>query len=229
MTATKPFGNLNTATILVIGHDPRLQRGRAEAEYAFFLDYLLRPRPGRAAEARKYDLARALQNYVSDLAGREIALASLYVTNLCNEFLPPTGGNGTVLIPDEQAAKGLKDICQTISRGHFQIILPLSLQVCYHLSSQGFFDHPDERVQNFIQQARQTPAKASRGVYTPIGNAAFLEMCGYRFCHHGIPVVPVLHVKQWPLRLQMRRYDEPMQKAAQEIRCVLAEGGTLER
>jgi len=36
MKAVRPFGDLATATILVIGHDPRLQRSQAEAEAAFF-------------------------------------------------------------------------------------------------------------------------------------------------------------------------------------------------
>ena len=32
MTAVRPFGDLDTATILVIGHDPRLQRSQTEAK-----------------------------------------------------------------------------------------------------------------------------------------------------------------------------------------------------
>lgn len=59
MTAVQPFVNLQYARILVIGHDPRLQNSRAEAETVFFLDYLTRPRPGQASETREYDLAKA--------------------------------------------------------------------------------------------------------------------------------------------------------------------------
>ena len=107
MNASQPFGNPQQASILIIGHDPRLQNSQAEADYVFFLDYLLRSHPGRTSEARKYDLARALWDYISDLAGQETPLQSLYVTNLCNEFLPSTHGRGTVLIPDELAEKGV--------------------------------------------------------------------------------------------------------------------------
>lgn len=92
MSVVKPFGNVNTATILVIGHDPRLQRSQAEAEVAFFLDYLARPRPASRSEARKYDLAQAVRDYVNELAGREVPPAELYVTNLCNEFLNRPSG-----------------------------------------------------------------------------------------------------------------------------------------
>ena len=88
MNATKPFGDLTTATILVIGHDPRLQRSQAEAEVAFFLDYLTRPRATSHPEARKYDLAKAVVDCVGALAGREVSLNELYVTNLCKMILP---------------------------------------------------------------------------------------------------------------------------------------------
>lgn len=222
MKTVKPFGDLTAATILVIGHDPRLQNSQTEAEYAFFLDYLLRPRSGRASEARKYDLARALQSYISDLVGQEIPLEWLYVTNLCNEFLPPTHGRGTVLIPDEQAEKGMVNICQVISQSNFHLIIPLALQVCYHLCRLRFFDNADECVQTFVHQARPAPGKANQGVYVSVGTAPFLEMCGQLLHHHGIPVVPVLHVKQWPLRPQMTRYARPMHQAVQEIRRALA-------
>ena len=40
MRETLPFGDLHKATILVIGHDPRLQKSMAEAEYAFFFEFL---------------------------------------------------------------------------------------------------------------------------------------------------------------------------------------------
>ncbi|GAG51611.1 unnamed protein product, partial [marine sediment metagenome] len=107
MNAVKPFGDLETAIILIIGHDPRLQHSRAEAEFAFFLDYLTRPRPRSTSEASKFGLAQAVMGYVSDLAGRDAALAELYVTNLCNQFIPRPG-SGTVLIPDTLARQGVE-------------------------------------------------------------------------------------------------------------------------
>jgi hypothetical protein len=71
MTGTLPFGNLQTATILLIGHDPRLQNSQAEAEKAFFFECIEKypARPTYGPLARKYDLAHAVWDYVNDLSG----------------------------------------------------------------------------------------------------------------------------------------------------------------
>ena len=98
MRAVKPFGDLSRATILVIGHDLRLQDSDAEAEVTLFMDYLLRPKPAQPSKARKYELAQAVVHYVAALAGREVHLEELYVTNLCNEFLPHAPAGSTVYI-----------------------------------------------------------------------------------------------------------------------------------
>lgn len=132
------------------------------------------------------------------------------------------------MIPDDQAAKGMENICQVISQGRFQLIIPLSLQDSYHLGRLGFFDEADERVRNFVHQARPAPGKVNQGIYVSVGIAPFLDMCGQRLHHHGIPVVPVLHVKQWPLRPQMTRYKEPMLQAAEEIRHVLGASSNIQ-
>jgi hypothetical protein len=126
--------------------------------------------PTHGPEKRKYGLARAVVDYVSTLAGFSIPLENLYVTNLCNEFLPSTQGKGTVLIPDAQAKQGVQEICAAIDRGHFKVIIPTSCQVFYHFCRLGF-----------------------------------LDVGGKKFHHDGIPVVPVLHVKQWPLKPQAIR------------------------
>ena len=80
MSAAKPFGDVNSATMLIIGQDPRLQRSGAGAEFALFLDYLTRPRPRSRSEASKYDLAQAVVDYAGELAGRQVALEELYVS-----------------------------------------------------------------------------------------------------------------------------------------------------
>ncbi len=78
---------------------------------------------------------------------------SLYVTNLCNEFLPSTHGEGTVLIPEAEAKKGYKDICRAIDQGHFKVIVPTSCQVFYHLCCLGFLDEKNERITLFVKNA----------------------------------------------------------------------------
>ncbi len=221
MRTVNPFGDVNKATILVIGHDPRLQRSQAEASVAFFLDYLDCPRPTWPPEARKYDLAKALWDYIGELAGRTIPLAELYVTNLCNEFLEHAPDSGTVLIPDDKAQRGVEEIAQTAAAGKFKVILPMAVQPFYHLCRLGFLDEDSELVRQFLAGACPRPDKAAQGVYVQSGKAPFLAVCGQRFHHQGVPVVPIVHVKQWPLKGRTIRYEEPMQRAGQEIQAAL--------
>jgi hypothetical protein len=74
MSATKPFGDLLTAKVLVVGHDPRLQKSLAEAEFAFFFEYLKRhdEYPTYSPDAKKYGLAKAVWDYISELADQQL-------------------------------------------------------------------------------------------------------------------------------------------------------------
>lgn len=221
MGAVSPFGDPRSASILVIGHDPRLQRSQAKAKVAFFLDYLAHGRPSSRSEARKYDLAQALWDYVQVLAAREVPLKELYVTNLCNEFLEHTPGSGTVLIPDDKAEQGVKEIVTAAASGEFKVILPMAVQPFYHLCRLDFVDEDTELVRRFLAGARPRSSKAAQGVYVQSGRAPFLAVCGRRFHHRGVPVVPILHVKQWPLRPRSVRYQDPMQKASEQVQVAL--------
>jgi hypothetical protein len=220
MKATKPYGNLDKAKIMVIGHDPRLQSSQAMAEYAFFFEYLTKfsVPPGYSPDKRKYELAHAVLDYVSYLTGAPVLLNNLYVTNLCNSFLPTTSGNGTILIPKNEAEIGFKDICQAINEGIFKVIIPTSCQVFYNLCRLGFLDEKDEGIDLFVKNASPKKDKAELGVYATTGKAPFLDMCGKRFHHHFIPVVPVLHVKQWPIKNRMIRYTDSLEHAKREIK-----------
>jgi hypothetical protein len=220
MKTVKPFGDPKTATILIIGHDPRLQRSSAEAEVAFFFDYLARPRPTSRPEARKYDLAQAICNYVNELAGREVPLTELYVTNLCNEFLEHAPGSGTVLIPDAQARRGAEQISQIVAAGRFKVILPMAVQTFYHLCRLGFIDEDSELVSSFVNAARPRVSKAGQAICETAGKAPFLTVCGQRFHHRGVPVVPIVHVRPW-LRARMTRHEGPMWQAQQQVRAAL--------
>lgn len=221
MSTAKPFGDLDTATILVIGHDPRLQHSQAEAEYAFFFGCLAGPRPTYGPSAATYDLAKAVWDYVSELAGCQVPLEALYVTNLCNEFLEHKPGSGTVLIPDELARCGAEQIAQTVAAGQFKVILPMAVQTFYHLCRWGFIDEASDLVEHFVAGARPRKTAAGQGVYKPSREAHFLAVCGQRFHHQGVPVVPILHVKQWPLKAKMVKYTEPMQRAQQQVCAAL--------
>lgn len=223
MSSVQPFGDPTIATILVIGHDPRLQNSLAEAEKAFFFEYLEKYQvsPSYRPYARKYDLAHAVWDYVSELAGRRISLDQLYVTNLCNEFLPSSRGRGTVLIPDNLAERGVYEISQIVSHGNFRLILPMAVQVFYHLCRSGFLDEKDELILTFIHKAGPVFSKAEKGVYKTTGTAPFLDVCGKLFHHRGIPLIPIVHVKQWPLKKRFARYAEPMEAAKRGVRAAL--------
>lgn len=117
MKSVEPWGDPLRASILVIGQDPRLQKSGATAKHAFFFEYLDEPVPTHGPARAKYALAKAVVDYVSWLAGREIVKEQLYVTNLCNTFLDHTPGSGTVLIPMSKAAAGIVAIRQVVAQG----------------------------------------------------------------------------------------------------------------
>jgi hypothetical protein len=129
-----------------------------------------------------------------------VPLEKLYITNLCNEFLPHKHNSGTVLIPDDKAEQGLAEIEQAIAKGHLRVILPMAVQTFYHLCRLGFVDEQTDVLKRFVAAACPRISKVRQGVYVSTGVAPFLAVCGQRFHHRGIPVIPILHVKQWPLK-----------------------------
>jgi hypothetical protein len=224
MNDCRPFGSIDKARILVIGHDPRLQKSDAQAQYAFFLNYLEEPRPTRPAERRKYDFASSVVNYVQHLGGPSVSLEDMFFTNLCNEFLERPIDGGTVLITDEAAEKGTHAIEHILSSGSFKVILSMAPQVFYHLVRLGFVANPDENLLAFLRTARPSPAAAVRKAYVPVGGSPFLEVCGRKYYHRrdGVPLIPVVHVKQWPLNDRMEpHYGSLMRIAATNTKTCL--------
>jgi len=228
MSACKPYGDTATARLMVIGHDPRLHLGKAEAKYAFFLDYLERPIPLIRSERRKYEFASAVVRYVRFLAGFSIPITDQYFTNLCNEFINGPIYSGTVLIPDDFADTGIRAIEDTLNRGSFKVILAMTPQVFYHLARTGFVNNSDDRVIPFYRNARPSFAAMNKKAYVPTAKSPFLAVCGLKFHHRNdnIPVVPIVHAKQWPLNARMNpHYGSLMEMAAKNVRnCI---GDTL--
>lgn len=216
----RPYGDPNTSSLWLIGHDPRLRESDAEASTCFFLD-LLDVKPRTAADRAKRGLAEAVIAYVRALAGDDFHPSSLYVTNLCNGFLPPAK-SGTVLIPDDVAENGARAIADALARRTAPppVILATSQQVLYHLTRLGHVEI--EGGDAFVDGARPAKAAMARGTYVPAKPRAFLAMCGTVGFWNGSPVVPVLHVKQWQsLRTAARSYVEPMDRAAQAVKAAL--------
>ena len=218
----RPFGDPGQARVFIIGHDPRLQRSDTRAATVFFLDYLERGRATQKSEAAKYDLASAAVGYIQYLTGGEVAPTQMYFTNLCNEFLPHAPKGGTVLMPDEVADRGIAEIEKALAHGKPEVIIPMSLQVFYHLARTRFVAMEEEQRRGFLRKAGPKPRDADRGAYVQSKSKAFMDVCGERFLHGGIPVVPVLHVKAWPLRGSFEVYESAIQNAAANIQRCLA-------
>lgn len=157
MSSVQPYGNLNLATILIIGHDPRLQNSQAEAEKALFL-----------------------------------------------------------------AKHGMSEICQIVSHGNFRLILPMSVQVFYHICRSGLLYENDETILKFMHKARPVFDKAEQGVYQTTGTTRFPAVYGKLFHHRGIPHIPIVHVKQWPHKARFIRYIKPKLSAERELRMTLS-------
>jgi hypothetical protein len=221
LNETKPFGHPEMASILVVGHDPRLTRSAAEAEYAFFFDYLTRSRPTWRPLAAKFDLANAVKTYIDYLASRQLNLADVSVTNLCNRFLVPPDRGGTVLIPDEVAEAGAAEISEILSKGRFRVVIPMSAQVFYHLGRLGFVSDEASLVKEYVRNAAPSLREAQRGAYVTVGRAPFLSVCGRRFSHGGIAVIPVLHVRQWRDGPRSPKYVDLMETARQQISALV--------
>lgn len=216
----KPFGNIEKARVLVIGHDPMLQNSNAQAQFAFFLNYLRNLPPANPSEKRKYSLASSVVSYIKYLGGSLVLLKNMYFTNLCNEFLDRPIGGGTVLIADEAADKGIQAIEDTLSRGSFKVILPMTPQVFYHLVRTGFVSDSDEILQAFLRRAQPKPTAKERKAYEPTARSPFLLVCGQEYCHRNdhIPIIPIVHIRQWPLNSKMKpRYEPLMEEATKNI------------
>jgi len=100
---TKLFcaGGLADARVLVIGHDPRLQRSSTQAQYAFFGDYYFRPIPRQPSERAKYRLAEKVFGCAAHLTSHRYTAYRVALTNLCNKMLPRPPARHTVLIPEQ--------------------------------------------------------------------------------------------------------------------------------
>ena len=160
-------------------------------------------------------------NYVAYLTDNEYGMETMdkfYFTNLCNEFLPHPGKkNETVLIPDDRADHGISEIEKTVKVGSFRLILPMSLQVFYHLVRRRFVPNESDDMKEFLRKAQPDESYALQGAYRPIKQRAFVEVCGGRYLHQKLPVIPILHVKNWQKMVRNEPYRSRMGTAVNNI------------
>lgn len=196
---SKPYGDPNRAKVMLVGHDPRLQASETVAPYCLFADYYFRPRPQSGAGARKYGLAAAAFGLVTDLTGGAVPPGEVLLTNLCNRALPHAPKGKTVLIPEHEAECGVRRLRWLLDGSTVRVILAMSQQVNYWLQRLRFCSQCEE----FLVAAEPVEAglRNKPPFYQPEARRAFTLVCGKRHdgpC--GIPVFPVVHVKNWPLK-----------------------------
>jgi len=195
----KPWGKLQQAKVLIIGHDARLQNSETLANYAFFADYFFNPIPDRPSERAKYNLAANLFSYVGYLTSYKYTAEQYFLTNLCNEELSHSPKGKTVYIPENKAEKGIADIKKILESSEIEMIFAMSQQVNYWLHYFGFYDSES----NFFSLAepKKTGINSSLPYYAPKGKSAFLKICGKKYNALGkYQIYPILHVKNWPLK-----------------------------
>lgn len=225
MNEVRPYGDAQKADLFIIGHDPRLQESDTKAEYVFFLDYLARRQPAGEPELRKYNLAKAVIDYISYLTSNRYNIGNLdklYVTNLCNRFLHhPMKKGQTVLIPGDEAECGISDIEKTLQIGSFKLMLPMSLQVFYHLVRRGFIPNEASDMKEFLSKAQPKKSCAAQGAYVPTEGMSFVDVCGNHYVHGQVAVIPILHVKNWQRMVKKDPYSSKMKRAVENISRIL--------
>jgi len=218
---TRPWGSPETARVLVIGHDPRLQASGTLADYSLFADYHFRDEPTSRKGLAKYRLAEALFMCIEDLTGGRISDKELLVTNLCNQALPSPGGSRTVLLPRGEVEQGLKDVRALLVGSQIRLIFAMSQQVNYWLQVLGFYP-ADAR---FVEEStpKETGTRSDPPYYEPSRSGAFKRICGKEFMADGqYSLFPILHVKSYPLRGRFGLYEAHYAACRTGVRKVIA-------
>jgi hypothetical protein len=220
---TQPFcaGDFNQARVLVIGHDPRLQRSSAQAEYAFFADRFFKPIPTRASEQAKYRLAERVFSYILHLTSYTYSADQLILTNLCNLALPHSPRRRTVLIPEPEALRGARALEDILAQSNIELVFAMSEQVNYWLQKLGFYPS----VPEFLSRAEPKPSGMSHKppYYEPKQGKAFQLICGRCYAHGNRKVFPVLHAKNWPLRGAFRHaYSKAYESIVNQLKAARA-------
>ncbi len=149
--------------------------------------------------AAKYNLAKAVFNYISNLTSFRYTADQIVLTNLCNNALPHAPKGKTVYIPESEARIGICTIQNILIQSCIEVIFAMSAQVNYWLQKLGFYP----AVTEFLSSAEP---KAKGVNYTPPyyeakTGRAFTHICGRRYTKdNNLSIIPVLHVKNWPLR-----------------------------
>ena len=208
-----------TPKVLLIGHDPRLRESDDEAEYVLYSNFYFKKvgLKGRS-EKQKYGLAAKSFGQILDITNGRFRAEEIYVTNLCNKFLPHTAKNGqTVYISETNAKDGYERIVKIINQYKtIEYIFPMSQQVNYWLQYFGLY-HTET---DYLDKAK--PKQKGINNTPPYyeaekqNDAPFLEICGNEYLlSTGQKLIPILHTKQYVQLLTYYPCYERMKKIFQ--------------
>ena len=213
MNRTQSWYGSETSKVLIIGHDPRLQTSQTEAEFCFFANYYFKEKLAGANEKAKYNLASALFGCISYLINNKYSIQEFVITNLCNNFLPPTINKKTVLIPEKFAFEGLEEIRKILKNLEIEIIFAMSLQVNYWLQKLGFYFSIDEFLKG--AEPQKSGINSRPPYYQPKDSSVFKLICGKEYiAGDKFRLFPILHIKNWPLK---GRFQETYQDCYNEL------------
>ena len=220
---TKDWKAKETAKVLLIGHDPRLNKSHTIAETALFANYYFKPIPTKSSEKKKYGLAKSSFEYIVGITNGKYKPENIYITNLCNTALEHAPIGKTVLIPQSEAEKGLKNIKSILKENpSIEYIFPMSLQVNYWLQKLSFYNTSD----NFIKDSE--PVQIGLNNNPPYFKAkvpgTFLSICGnqYKVNNGNQTLIPILHVKtyKYPFTNNFISYNQCYEKLFKYFKSV---------
>jgi len=218
---TRPFGDPTCASILIIGHDPRLRKSNTLASYSLFADYYYKPRPQIPSEIAKYELASAALGMVETLVGRSLCASEVVVTNLCNRALPRPPSGKTVLIPTAEADAGIRELQEMVEHGSIRLVFSMSEQVNYLLQLLGFCQAVPEFLLN--AEPKQKGLLNDPPYYEP-NRRSFQTICGRPLKGpFRSTVFPIVHPKNWPFTGQFQVYEELYNCCRENVRQIFAQ------
>ena len=195
--------------VLLIGHDPLLQKSDTKADYALFSNYYFCEELKNSSE-KKYGLAAKSFGQILDITKGRYKAEEIYVTNLCNEFLEHAPKGKTVLIPEPIAKKGYERIVKIISQYKtIEYIFPMSQQVNYWLQYFGLYNADTDFLNEAKPKQKGIDNKPPYYEAVKQTNAPFLKVCGNVYSlNTGQKLIPILHTKQYGLKAYSNCYDK---------------------
>lgn len=206
-------GDLKQSKVLVIGHDPRLQKSYTQASYTLFADYFFKPIPTKKNELAKYKLAEATFGYITYLSSYKYRADQIVLTNLCNSALPHAPKGKTVHIPETEAENGVKKILEILEQSNIEVVFAMSQQVNYWLQNFKLCTIVDKFID--LAEPNQRGFEHNPPYYMPKQSKAFQIICGKSLkISNTCCLIPILHIKNWPLR---GNFVNPYKKSYENI------------